>query len=122
MHGTWGTLGTTRSANYILVLYCFFLQFLWQYCARYCGDYTVITAMPNVVCSVCDVCGVSGQVGLGPDWRQCQWNGQWKANKKTFVLVVLMMMLMTLMTHSYARSHNEILTFSSLVVLGACSS
>ena len=77
--------------------------------------------MPNVVCSVCDVCGVSGQVGLGPDWRQCQRNGQWKANKKTFVSVVLMMTLMMLMTHSYARSHNEILTFSSLVCVGSVS-
>ena len=46
-----------------------------------------------------------------------QWNGQWKTNNKTFVLVVLMMMLMA---HSCARFHNENLAFSSLVVLGAC--
>ena len=29
-----------------------FLQFLWQCCARYCNDDTVITAMPVVVCVV----------------------------------------------------------------------
>ena len=44
------------TAGFVLL---FFLQFLWQCCARYCNDDTVITAMPAVVCvavlCICDV-------------------------------------------------------------------
>ena len=49
--------------------------------------------MPNSVCSVCGVCDVSGHSGLGPDWRQCQWNVNGRingmANNKQFVYDVL---------------------------------
>ena len=45
--------------------------------------------MPDVVCSVCGVYDVSGHSGLGPDWRQCQWNINGRINDDAFMCSTL---------------------------------